>query len=201
MSNLASLRQYITVEQMREFSAGNTSLIRNICENINYIQDGALASPIGTVKYSLLTLVQFQAIVGSGWVLCDGSSCNPSDYHTLTGITTVKDYRGYFLAGNKGSLRGDGKGIQYNVADLSSGSAFADSNQYHNHPINYTTTAAKDHGKTNGPYYVGVPDGVPGGLTGLSFQLSTPLGGNVGTEFQPKHIVVNFFIKINNASL
>src|ERR1035437_6683577 len=149
MSVLQAARQYITLEQAQAYRPGNTALIQAIGESINYIQNGllssvgSLASPVGTVRYSMLSLAQYQARVGSGWVLCDGGSCAGSDYATKTGASVVPLHCGRFLVGNQGSARGDGHGIQLNDGNLSVASLISDLNFLHNHVVNASTTAAQ----------------------------------------------------------
>lgn len=46
---------------------------------------------IGDIKHANMTLAQFQAVNGSGWVLCDGGSSAGSVYSSVTGQTTVPD--------------------------------------------------------------------------------------------------------------
>ena len=54
---------------------------------------------LGTTVDSILTLVQFQALHGAGWVLSDGQNIVGSALHALTGQTTVADFRGEFKRG------------------------------------------------------------------------------------------------------
>lgn len=49
---------------------------------------------LGTIVSSALSLANFQAENGPGWVLCDGSSCVGSDLHAQYGVTNVP-YRPY----------------------------------------------------------------------------------------------------------
>lgn len=58
---------------------------------------------VGRVVASRMSLSQFQDIHGDGWVLCDGGSASGSLYATITGLTTVPDYRSEFLRGANGS--------------------------------------------------------------------------------------------------
>lgn len=68
---------------------------------VNQLQNNAIAavqqvsssikkvSIIGEIKYSTLSLTQFQQQVGSDWVACNGASCVGSDYNILTGLLAV----------------------------------------------------------------------------------------------------------------
>lgn len=44
---------------------------------------------IGEIKIANLTLVQFQAIAGTNWILCNGQTCVGTTYSQLTGNKTV----------------------------------------------------------------------------------------------------------------
>lgn len=44
---------------------------------------------IGEVKQASLTVVQFQAVAGTGWLFCNGQSCVDTDYSRLTGNNVV----------------------------------------------------------------------------------------------------------------
>lgn len=63
---------------------------------------------VGTVQMSMLSLVQFQAVMGTDWVLMNGQNVAGSAYNTLTGNTTVPDAQGRFIRMAGGAAAGLG---------------------------------------------------------------------------------------------
>jgi len=142
-------------------------------------------NPIGMVVSSLLTLAQFQAINGTGWVLADGSSVAGSTYASITGNSTIPDLRGMVLRG-KNNGRSDGN--QNPDGDSALGTYQADAFQTHNHYF---------HGSSN--YGQAAPYGAYGLNGGASSgAVQQPNSGNVASETRMRNITVNHFIKINN---
>lgn len=140
-------------------------------------------SPVGTIKSSMLTLAQFQAQNGTGWVLADGGSCVGSSYATLTGFTTVPDARGLTLRG-KNNGRSDGN--QNPDGDSTLGTYQADGIGSHNHgtyssPNNWMTNGGNNN---QGVIYV---------------NNNGTIQNNAGAanETRMKNITVNWFIRIN----
>ena len=60
---------------------------------------------VGDIRTALLTEAQFQAEVGTDWILMDGRDVTGSGYHTLTGNTTVPNITstGAFLRSTGGA--------------------------------------------------------------------------------------------------
>lgn len=132
--------------------------------------------PVGSIVHSMLTLSQFQAQAGSGWVLSDGSSCSGTSYEAITGFSNLPDMRGRFL---RGKSHGSGNNPD---GDLSLGTYTADKYLSHTHTI--------------GNDYPGSVSGV--GLTDISGNgADKNSGASGGNETAPKSITVNIFIRIN----
>ena len=77
----------------------NFKSVKNQLESLTTKLDST-GLPVGSIVHSMLTLSQFQALSGTGWVLADGGSCTGSTYSSVTGYNTVPDVRGTFLRGN-----------------------------------------------------------------------------------------------------
>lgn len=154
---------------------------------------------IGEVRKSMLTLVQFQAQNGTGWVLADGQNVSGSKYHTITGSTTVPDMRGVFLRG-KNNGRADGN--QDTGGERALGNFQGDQMVSHRHRM-YSGSGGGG-GTTLGN---GSSQGVGGttGASGLGYYDTAPSGGGnpynensgAGTETRSRNIAVNIFIKVN----
>lgn len=160
---------------------------------------GDTVGSIGENKPSMLTLAQFQALYGPGWILADGSSCAGSKYAAITGFTTVPDHRGVGLRG-KNNGRSDGN--QNPDGELALGSFQSDAFGSHNHGggshvhdvrvVNYNTNPDGEIGpKGDSPY---APDH-PGTVT--SAPNSTVIQMQGGNETRMKNNTVNIFIRIN----
>lgn len=168
---------------------------------------GAIADPfpVGTVLDSLLTEAQFQALMGTTWILMDSRSVAGSMYAAITGASTMTDARGQFRR-TKNNGRADG--LQDPGGDRALG--------------NYQTHATAKNGLaiSESPHSHAVRDG-SGRTPGLGGGSITAYGGNImgatvggdvlvtlgattGTtlsagdaETRPRNIVVNTFVKIN----
>ena|SRR5579884_3182075 len=147
-------------------------------------------NPIGMVVSSLLTLAQFQAINGTGWVLADGSSVAGSTYASITGNSTIPDLRGMYLRG-KNNGRSDGN--QNPGGDYTLGTFENDQMQGHTHNFNVSSSVGGQQTAVQGGSSVGPASGgstpVTDGTNG------TP---RTGLETRVKNVTVNHFIKINN---
>jgi hypothetical protein len=144
---------------------------------------GALL-PVGSVIHSMLTEAQFQAQIGSGWVLADGRSATGTVYNTVTGATTIPDMRGKFLRGKNNGA----SGANYNQdGDSTLGTYQADKNLAHIH----SGTSYASGGTTSG--VVGMP--------AIASVGTSPYTGQVisdgGSEANPKNVTVNIFIRVN----
>ena len=147
--------------------------------------------PVGSVIHSMLTEGQFQAQMGSGWVLSDGRSVSGSSYASITGASTIPDVRGTFL-------RAKDNGVGRNAdGDLTLGTYTSDKFGSHTHiqnPHTHNITAFR--GSNGGAFTVGInsldtSNDVTSGSTTATNQST---GSN---ETSPKSTIVNVFIRIN----
>lgn len=143
------------------------------------------AHPIGTVLQSMLSVEQFQSLMGIGWVLMNGQSCVGTAYGTYTGFTSVPDARGAFLRCKDHGVGRNSEG------DTALGTYQGDSVQNHTHAVNVHYTE-----NGNGAYQ--------GNIQGYGFTgpygsggTSTMNSGNASSETRVKNVTVNFFIKVN----
>ncbi len=138
----------------------------------------ASSNSVGDVVASLLTIQQFQAQRGFGWVLCDGGSLGGTALGGLTGMNALPDVRGQFLRGfNAG--RGDGKGDPDGDGHAL-GTYQADQFAAHSHKVPYWN------GSGGGDAFQ--PAGGGGGAS------SSTVGGN---ETRPRNTAVNYFCRVN----
>lgn len=138
--------------------------------------------PVGSVVHSMLTLSQFQAQAGSGWVLSDGSSCSGTSYEAITGFSNLPDMRGRFL---RAKSHGSGNNPD---GDLSLGAYSSDKLGSHSHNLIQNTTASLSLNGGSTAYWTPQSGGSStGGIVVSS-------GSN---ETAPKSITVNIFIRIN----
>lgn len=159
--------------------------------------------PIGSVIHSMLTEAQFQAEMGSGWVISDGRSSAGSRYQAVTGNANVPDMRGRFLRG-KGANNPDG--------DLALGTYTADKFANHNHveravdPISpwvvntsYTYNNAAGGAGSNKSIFSGnhPSTDVGGGAVYYTVADTLKTADTGSNETAPKSITVNVFIRIN----
>lgn len=153
----------------------------------------SLRQPLGTIKKSPLSEIDFQAENGTNWVLCDGQSITGSDLATLTGNTLAPD----LITEYSWLTQSDD---QLNLWDQSE-----DDVKAHRHKIfqsanfndgAYFGSAANNRYLENSMY--------AGGGVGTTFwgnNGSEPTIGvtnTEGTETKPNTVKSNFFIKVNN---
>src|SRR5690349_6825897 len=70
-----------------------STLLSSAHASVPYKDEGML----GEIRYSILTVKQFQKLYGNEWVLMDGSSIQNSDLHNKFGWNKIPDARGVFL--------------------------------------------------------------------------------------------------------
>lgn len=143
-------------------------------------QSRSSSVPVGSVIHSLLTEAQFQATMGSGWVLADGRNVSGSAYQSITGNATIPDMRGRFLRGKNNGSSNNPDG------DLALGAYTADKLGSHSHGVNWT---AANGGVSSGNFIV------RGTTAQGSFSNSTDGAGS--NETAPKNITTNIFVRIN----
>ena len=122
---------------------------------------------IGEIRAADMTLSEFQAVNGTGWIIADGASCTGSVYAAVTGHSVVPDSKDRVLRG---------LGPTYSAA-LSATQA----DQLAAHTHTQTIEAA-------------VPELQSGASTGFGSGSTGSTGGN---ETRMKNVTVNYFIKIN----
>lgn len=175
------------------------SLLDQLAGNLNALIDAI--EPPGTYCYSDLTLTQFQAIKGLGWVLADGQDCTGSRYAIIKGVTTVPDHRGLVPR-----VKDNGRGINTS-GNLPLGSYQPDQVGPHTHIHDVN---ANDY---SGFYDINPPP--PGGLLSITPYISDQFDSNGGANkyrFKPsgsavvsngtpennvRSLTVNAFIRIN----
>ena len=141
--------------------------------------------PVGTVIQSMLSLAQFQGLMGVGWVLMNGQSCTGSTYASITGATTVPDARGTVL-------RCKDYGVGRNSSgDTALGTYQDDAFQDHQHVSTYDFG---DEGGTSRNQGSSAGTRNWNSRTSLASQSGS---GKTASETRVKNITVNFFIKIN----
>ena len=157
---------------------------------------------IGDTKHSMLTLTQFQAAYGTGWVIADGSSCTGTKYASASGNTTLPDCRGYFL-------RGYNNGSSNNPDGTAIGGFQGNQLASHTHSGNTSTDGAHTHTPLNGSPFVTNTGGggIISGGPAFGLQNTTNSAGahnhtlNInntgGDETRPSSVTVNIFIRIN----
>lgn len=175
-------------------SGVSEALMSQIGAAINYINQNAV-DQVGDLKTSFLTEAQFQSLRGATWVLCDGSSCVGTDYETLTGESTVPDIRGRFLR-----MKDNGRSLDPQ-GDAALGTERADTYYSHRHNIEQyygigtgtlATEASPPLITTNGDVDTG--DDREWKTANASYHRSTLSGSS---ETAPKHIICNYFIKVD----
>lgn len=198
MPNVPATPQFIQNEETSPLCPASESMLQKVGGSQNYCMDALQQFAIGEVVGSMLTLTQFQAIMGTGWILCDGESVVGSQYQILTSNNNVPDARGQFFRGQQGA-RTDGNG-----------------NPDGNLPLaTYTPDNFASHAHDNttvlfgfGGFFLATLD--PRGVTasGTDFDhvndafssLSVSLqlyGTGLGLETQPYNGTINWFIRIN----
>lgn len=150
---------------------------------------------VGEIEYSMLTLTQFQAEKGEGWVLANGAPLPPGSlYASIIGGTNVPDLGGYFFR-----MKANGSVLDPNAVANNLGGFEANSVHQHLHngvissaepgkfPLATNETADQTDGGTYGAA------AFPVAVNLYSFTID-PSGGN---ESRPRCVTVNVFIKIN----
>ena len=142
---------------------------------------------IGRIIPADMTLAEFQAVHGAGWVIADGSSCTGSVYAAVTGHSIVPDLRDEFLRGVSGSvLLGTAYADSTAVNGLSVVSGGA-----HAHDIQLYGSG----GTAGGALQTPDSEVYPLATTNSAGAHVHSLSGD--SETRPQNFGVNFFIKIN----
>lgn len=202
--DLPSTPVNISLEESQCFVPGAAALATGLGQATNYVLDFVFGMSIGSIMQSVMTEAQFQAVVGTGWKLCDGQSCAGSAYDTLTGNATVPDFRARVMRG-KNNGRSDGN--EDPNGELALGTLQAQTMVSHAH----STTVTNNVGSTDGSSQSNAGGIIPttsGAIAGvLSFTLlgptNVPTGSmadtspTAGSEFRPRSTIVNFFLRVD----
>ena len=202
--DLASSRTKVSLDQTQYLAAVASTMGTRLGAAINFIIDNLPSGPgIGTIQPSMLTLVQFQAIKGAGWVLCDGANVTGSAYQTSLGFTNVPDLRNRFFRG-KNHARSTGTGDP--DGDLALGTFRSNKIKSHSHTATYVTNRPIAHTNSTfdqdagGERYNHNPFIWPLTSYNMTTQvLNSPPSAytEIAAEMRPMNIAVNFFIRIN----
>ena len=183
MANLPSAPIYITIEESQMGSVATESLAQAIGQSNNWIVDNSKGKPVGSIQYSTLTLGQFQAVAGVGWVLANGAPLLITDQlRIITGLTTVPDMRGTFQRAITG-------------VETITGTTLAPVNPNHTHAVSITHSVAQTTPNTR-DLFGGAFNTDPWSLNAGLKPIPTVIG-NGSTEFFPKYCVLNAFMRIN----
>lgn len=145
-----------------------------------YIMDDSLG-PIGGYQHSHMTLAQFQAQYGPGWVLADGTSAPiGSAYIARLGTNIIPNAMGTVLRGHNGGTGRNPDG------DTALGTYQGDLFGSHNHVYPKYINAAG----------AGSSESVPAYASATAPNINTdPFTG--GAETRMKNVTANIFIRIN----
>lgn len=157
---------------------------------------------VGEIRYSILTLVQFQEKYGPEWELMKGQDIpTDSELLPLWGQAKVPDARGLFLRSSnaeRDAATGNPGG------ELALGSYQADSFKEHDHGggdhrhySNFEQSATRDPRGCSNNTVTSYPHHHQAWPTTLSGKIITPEGGK---ETRPRSIIVNTFIKLRESA-
>jgi len=105
--------------------------------------------PVGAVQHSILTLAQFQAVMGTDWVLMNGASIVGSKLAGITGDTNLPDATGRFLRNAGGSAAAlkaaQGQGTAKNGLSNAASSVSGSTSINHSHGTIPSNTVSANH--------------------------------------------------------
>lgn len=167
---------------------------------------GAIADPfpVGTVLDSLLTEAQFQALMGTTWILMDSRSVAGSMYAAITGASTMTDARGQFRR-TKNNGRADGNqdpggeraiGNLQGQATAKNGLTAASTDGGHSHAFKVSGANGPNYNPLAGAQITNWQYAAAGVLETGYANITTTIGSS-DAETRPRNIVVNTFVKIN----
>lgn len=206
MADVPSVPKMIQVEETDFRAPTSESMIQKIAGSLNYILDNMDYFAPGSVLPSKMTLAQFQAVMGVGWVLADGAVSPPSSkYFLITGFANIPDLRGLFARGynngkNTGYFDPDGRTLGPGLT----GSTQDDKLAFHGHIINWNNTinsffASLRTSVGDGAYPHTIMDGGSEHPSSEPTEYPHPpvLGSSGGAETRPPYITLNWFVRIN----
>ena len=172
MTDLTAIKKNIQVEETQYKSSVSESTMQKIGSSLNWVNQNSV-HVLGEIKQSMLTVAQFQAEIGTTWVLCNGQTASGSDYEALTGNSNVPD----FVTSQRFPRQTN--------SDVNLGTTQTSDNLSHAHSVSGFNGGAIS-GSTN---YTSINTVSPTG--------SSTTNASGGSESRPHNIWVNFFIKIN----
>lgn len=161
--------------------------------------------PVGTVKQSILSEVQFQAAMGAGWVIMRGQDITGSKLHSVAGMAVLPDARGRFLRTAEGGATAVGVTQEQSTSATGLGGT-ADGQTYSGvsqiHEQITSRILANDAGSN--PGMLQPASGWAGFSSMQAFVAdiththgASNLNITGSTETRPANLAVNTFIKIN----
>lgn len=205
--DLTSSRNKISLAETQYLSGLNESLSTRLGAAVNWIIDNISNQAIGTVVHSMMTLPQFQAVKGTGWVLANGQAVPLTLYATQI-APNVPDMRSRYLRGknNGGSPAGTrSDGNQNPAGDLALGTLQATAFSSHSHSASFDNfnnpnkfnlaksdqsldTDSDSYVWNRNPFLFTPTINITGAISGVS---------TISTEEIPITRIVNFFIRVN----
>lgn len=194
-SCMEELREPYRQVYVRVLARGGPFGDRDVEVGVHSISTGVFAlhamsggGAVGDVVASMLTVEQFQALRGTGWVLADGGSYAGSRYAEITGRSSVPDLRGVFLRGkDHGRNAEDGRGNP--GGDFALGDYQPDEVGSHGHEVEIADST--DIGEQEVPV---ISEGTTSEEADPHNLRTTEDGGS---ETRPRNVTVNYFIRIN----
>lgn len=197
MADLPSIAKKIQVEEADERLPTSESMVQKVGGSLNWLMDNGSGLAIGSMEFSFLTLAQFQAINGTGFVLCDGSALpGGSLYGAITGRVNTPDMRGFYPR-----MRDHGAGVNP-AGDLAVSTVQSAAIKGHSHPTSISNPTGPGLVNAMGQALIGVNNANNGGdeapVDPVNFATFTPTVSPQGTgSGDAQHIRGNWFLRVN----
>lgn len=206
MADVPSVPKYVQVEETEFRSPTSESMIQKIAGTLNYILDNMDWFAPGSVIPSQMSLAQFQAVMGTGWVLADGSAAPlGSKYITASTYTVLPDLRGVYARGFN-----NGKATGYYDPDTRSlnpgaGASYQDDRlARHGHFVNWNNTTNNNFASLRqnvgdaGYPHINMDGGSEHPSSETTPYPHPPTIGNTGDlETTPGYVTINWFVRVN----